>query len=227
MTNPPNVTVDLLQERRLELGLPSQPAPWRSGRSLLLRGALLGGIALLIAVAVTVVSSWRGRQQLAQLQDPVAQRITAAETQLRKLNTQTGQVNDATQKIARQLTAFSGGSPLLEQLRRITPEGIQLEELSVGEAQIKLSGRAQLGETPGPLERINALDLVLSRLPITAEQGVKVIQITKNSEEDPGMTFSLDWDLNLKPLSPLQLQDLGADGLAERRQWLEQLGVPL
>ena len=35
--------VDLLRERRIELGLPAQPAPFVPTRLLLRRGALLGG----------------------------------------------------------------------------------------------------------------------------------------------------------------------------------------
>ena len=42
--------VDLLRERRIELGLPAQPAPFVPARLLLRRGALLGGAALLISL---------------------------------------------------------------------------------------------------------------------------------------------------------------------------------
>ena len=107
-------------------------------------------------------------------------------------------MNKETIRIAQQLVAFPGGSPLLEQLRRVTPVGVQLQELSVGQAQIQLSGRVQIGENPGPLERINALALSLSQLPITREQGVKVMKITREDGDDPAVTFSLEWALNPK-----------------------------
>jgi len=220
----------LLRERRIELGLPAQPAPFVPARLLLRRGALLGGAALLVSLVLTAVLNWRGQQQQQQLEAlaPTAQRLTAAEAQLRRLRTKTAAVNKETIRIAQQLVAFPGGSPLLEQLRRVTPVGVQLQELSVGEAQIQVSGRVQIGENPGPLERINALVLSLSQLPITREQGVKVMKITREDGDDPAVTFSVEWALNPKVrLSLIQLQELGAIGLSERYRLIEQRGVKL
>ena len=222
--------VDLLRERRIELGLPAQSVPFVPARLLLRRGALLGGAALLVSLVLTAVLNWRGQQQQQQLESlaPLAQRLTAAEAQMRRLRTKSAAVNKETIRIAQQLVAFPGGSPLLEQLRRVTPVGVQLQELSVGAAQIQLSGRVQIGDNPGPLERINALALSLSQLPITREQGVKVMKITREDGDDPAVTFSMEWALNPKVrLSLVQLQELGAIGLAERYRLIEQRGVKL
>lgn len=222
--------VDLLRERRIELGLPAQPAPLVPARLLLRRGALLGGAALAVSVVVTAGLNWQGRQQQQQLEAlaPTEQRVVAAQARLRKLSTKTASVNKDTIRIAQQLVAFPGGSPLLEQLRRVTPVGVQLQDLSVGQAQIQLSGRVQVGGTPGPLERINALVLSLSQLPITREQGVKVMKITREDGEDPAVIFSVEWNLDPKVrLSLIQLQELGASGLAERYRLLEERGVQL
>ena len=222
--------VDLLLERRIELGLPAQSVPFVPARLLLRRGALLGGAALLLSLVLTAVLNWRGQQQQQQLESlaPLAQRLTAAEAQMRRLRTKSAAVNKETIRIAQQLVAFPGGSPLLEQLRRVTPVGVQLQELSVGEAQIQLSGRVQIGDNPGPLERINAFALSLSQLPITREQGVKVMKITREDGDDPAVTFSMEWALNPKVrLSLVQLQELGAIGLAERYRLIEQRGVKL
>jgi len=222
--------VDLLRERRIELGLPAQSVPFVPARLLLRRGALLGGAALLISLVLTAVLNWRGQQQQQQLESlaPLEQRLTAAEAQMRRLRTKSAAVNKETIRIAQQLVAFPGGSPLLEQLRRVTPVGVQLQELSVGEAQIQLSGRVQIGDNPGPLERINALALSLSQLPITREQGVEVTKITREDGDDPAVTFSVDWALNPKVrLSLIQLQDLEAIGLAYRYRLLKQRGVSL
>ncbi|MDB4346280.1 PilN domain-containing protein [bacterium] len=211
--------VDLLRERRIELGLPAQSIPFVPARLLLRRGALLGGAALLISLVLTAVLNWRGQQQQQQLESlaPLAQWLTAAEAQMRRLQTKSAAVNKETIRIAQQLVAFPGGSPLLEQLRRVTPVGVQLQELSVGEVQIQLSGRVQIGDSPGPLERINAFALSLSQLSITREQDVKVMKITREDGDDPAVTFSMEWALNPKVrLSLVQLQELGAIGLAER-----------
>ncbi len=222
--------VDLLRERRIELGLPAQPAPFVPTRLLFRRGALLGGAVLLVSGAITAAVNWRGQQQQQQLEAlaPTAQRLASAEAQLRRLSTNTAAVNKDTSRIAQQLVAFPGGSPLLEQLRRVTPVGVQLQELSVGQAQIQLSGKAQIGASPGPLERINAFALSLSQLPITLEKGVKVMKITREDGDDSAVTFSVNWALTpTARLSLIQLQELGAIGLAERYRLIEQRGVPL
>ncbi len=223
-------SVDLLRERRIELGLPAQADPFVPTRLLLRRGAWFGGAVFLICLAVTAWVSWRGSQQKQQLESLalIAQRTTSMENQLRRLRTQTSTLNQDSLKIAKQLVAFPVGSPLLEQLRRVTPAGIQLQELVVGDAQIKLLGRVQIGQSPGPLERINALGLSLSQLPITGEQGVKVVKVTRADSDAPVVTFSMEWALNTKTrLSMIQLQELGADGLAERSRLLQQQGVNL
>jgi len=220
--------IDLLRERRLELDLPAQPDPPVSAFLLLRRGALLGGLVLVTVSVATAVLSVRGRQQQQLLQAPIAQRLTASKAKLQRLKTQASAVDQQTIRIAQQLVAFSGGSPLLEQIRLVTPVGVQLQELSVGGQQIKLMGRVQIGGPPGPLERLNALVLALSQLPITREQGVKVMKITREDGDDSAVTFSLDWALNpTARLSLIQLQDLGASGLAERYRLLEQRGIRL
>jgi type IV pilus assembly protein PilN len=183
-----------------------------------------------MSLVLTAVLNWRGQQQQQQLEAlaSTAQRLTAAEAQQLRLRTKIAAVNKKTDVFAQQLVAFRGGSPLLEQLRRVTPVGVQLQELSVGKAQIQLSGRAQIGVSPGPLERINALALSLSQLPITLEQGVKVMKISREDGDTPAVTFSVEWALNPKVrLSLIQLQELGAIGLAERYRLIEQRGVQL
>ena len=230
MNQPLAAPVDLLRERRIEAGLPAQPAPFIPARLLLMRGGLLGGFALLISLVLTAVLIWQGQQQQRKLESlaPVAQRLTSAEAQLSELTTKSSALNKETIRIAQQLVAFPGGSPLLEQLKRITPVGVQLQELSVGEAEIQVSGLVQIGGDPGPLERINALVLSLSQLPITREQGVKVTQITRVEGDDAAVTFDLDWPLKQDfRLSLIELQELGATGLAERYRLLQREGVSL
>ena len=222
--------VDLLRERRIELGLPAQPAPFVPARLLVRQGALLGGAVILICFALTALVRWRGGQQQQQLESlaSIEQRLTSSETQLQRLRTQTSALNQDSLKIAKQLVAFPGGSPLLEQLSRVTPAGVQLQELSVGETQINLLGRIQIEGPPGPLERINALMLSLEQLSITGEQGVEVMKVTREDGDSPFVTFSVEWALNTKTrLSLIELEELGATGLAERSRLLQQRGVRL
>ena len=221
---------DLLRERRLELGLPDHPVPWSPARPLLLRGALIGGVALLLSIGAIVVMDWIESQQQQQLQPllPFEQRVRSAEGRLRTAKQQLVMVRQDNQKITEQLLAVPAGSPLLEQLSRVTPMGIQLEDVSVQNDQITVSGRVALGGNPGPLERINALVLTLERLPISRSNGVKVLKVNRDDGEEPSVRFSLDWfiDPDVQP-SIQQLQQLGATGLVQRYRLLEQQGVAL
>jgi type IV pilus assembly protein PilN len=54
------------------------------------------------------------------------------------------------------------------------------------------------------------------------------MKITREDGDDPAVTFSVEWELNPKVrLSLIQLQELGAIGLAERYRLIEQRGVKL
>ena len=221
---------DLLRERRLELGLPDHPVPWSPARPLLLRGALIGGVALLLSIGAIVVMDWIESQQQQQLQPllPFEQRVRSAEGRLRTAKQQLVMVRQDNQKITEQLLAVPAGSPLLEQLSRVTPMGIQLEDVSVQNDQITVSGRVALGGNPGPLERINALVLTLERLPISRSNGVKVLKVNLDDGEEASVRFSLDWLLDPQAQPSIQqLQQLGATGLVQRYRLLEQQGVAL
>ena len=212
--------LDLLEERRPELGLPAPTPVRRASRSLLLQGAGWGGGVVLLALFGLGAMAWWEGQQAQQLEAllPVEQQVRATEAKLRRLKSRTATLAKDNKQIAKQLVAVRSGSALLEQLRRITPQGIQLKDLSVNDNAIKLSGAVQGGGRPGPLERINALVLALGELPQTLADGVKVVKATRADKGDAAtVNFSLTWALDpaVKP-SLQRLQDLGAEGMAER-----------
>ena len=128
-------------------------------------------------------------------------------------------------KLSEALVAVPSGSPLLEQLRRVTPQDVQLQEISVQGDQINLSGRVSFQGVPGPLERINALALNLGNLPISLSDGVKVVKVSRD-EDQSSVSFSLEWALDPQARSSIQqLQQLGANGMVQRYRLLERQGV--
>ena len=197
-------------------------------RPLLLRGSLIGGAALLVSLGSIVVIGRIESQQKQQLQllSPFEQRVQSVEARLRTAKQRVATVRKDNLQIAEQLVSVPAGSPLLVQLSRVTPTGVQLEDVSVQNDLVKVSGKVALGVQPGPLERVNALQLALERLPISQKNGVKVLKVTRDDGEAPSVRFSLDWSLDptAKP-SIQQLQQLGAVGLVQRYRLLEQQGV--
>ena len=221
---------DLLRERRLELGLPQQAPPLMPKEPLLLRGALLGGAAVGVALVFVVGLGWTEAAQRRELETllPFERQVRSLEGQIKANTGKLSSIKKDTLQIAEQLVAVPAGSPLLEQLRRVTPAGIQLEDVSVQNDRIKVSGKAAVGTTPGPLERINALAITLARLPISKADAVKVLKLTREDGDSPVVNFSLDWELDPKAGPSIQqLKALGAEGLAERYRLLQQQGVPL
>jgi len=162
---------------------------------------------------------------------PVEQRVTRAESRLRRLRSTTTALRKNNTRLAEQMVAVPSGSALLEQLRQVTPAGVQLQSLRVQGNAIELSGEAQAALDPGPLERINALVLALAALPISEPDGVKVVKVTRSGDDGGPMqavTFSLTWGLDPAARPSLAtLKALGADGLVRRFQLLQQAGVAL
>ena len=219
---------DLLRERRVELGLLEPAGSWQPMRPLLLRGASIGGAGLLLSLGSIVVIGRIESQQQQQLQmlSPFEQRVQSMEGRLRTAKRKVATIRKDNLKIAGQLVAVPASSPLLVQLSRVTPAGVQLEDVSAQNDLIKMSGKVVLGGQPGPLEQVNALQLALERLPISQKNGVKVLKVTRNEGEIPSVRFSLDWSLDATAKPSLQqLQQLGATGLVQRYRLLEQQGV--
>ena len=131
--------------------------------------------------------------------------------------------------IAKQLVAVDSSSALLEQLRWITPEDIQLQSLRVLPTAIKVDGVVLERGRSGPLERINALMLELQSLQATKADGVKLVKATRSeSGESAQVRFTLNWALDPAVQPSLdQLEDLGAEGMAERLRRLQQEGIAL
>ena len=222
---------DLLRERRSELGLPDDSGPCKPARPLLLRGSLIAGAALLLSVGSIVVLGRIATQQQQQLQTllPFEQRVRSIEGRLRTAKQRLAKVRQDNLLITEQLVNGQAGSPLLEQLSRVVPAGMQLQDVAVQNDQITISGKVGLGGRPGPLERVNAFALALERLSISRRNGVKVLKLSRDEGDDgetPSVNFSLDWSLDpMARPSIQQLQQLGASGLVKRYRLLEQQGV--
>ena len=226
---------DLLRERRLELGLPGSPAAVPSARAMLLRGGLVAAVLVLAAVGAAIGLGWyvaEQEQQLERLQ-PIEQRVQGWEARLKRQKTRSQAMQQENLRIAEQLVAIQSGSALLEQLRRITPQGIQLTQVSVNPGQIELAGKARAGGQPDGFERINALMLNFSALPMVIDDAVKVIKVTREqSGGDQAQPALLSFSMQV-PLTPgfrsseAQLRQLGASGMAERLQLLREHGVAL
>jgi len=233
--------LDLLRQRRLELGLPPEAPALVDARQLVLVGGVIG-----LAVAASAAGVWlllQARQvyvegkirelgsvpvQLKELE----QRVQAAQTQLTKINT-------SNEGLAKGLVAVSSGSALLSQLSEVTPEGVQLTEVTVAgstSAQtLTLKGNAA---EPESFRRINAIELLLAYSPLFKPDGVKLVKAIREAApavtdpkevpvQIPPVSFDLTSQFSSLPAAAQlrELKRLGADGMARRLETLQKEGL--
>ena len=215
---------DLLQQRRLELGLPEPIAAEPLAR-LVLKGAVLGVVLLVISIAFMLFFAHQKRRFEAEVMAlaPVEARVGNAEARLKTMGTKRAALQQQTQQIATQLVALRSGSALLGQMRQVTPQGIRLLSLAALPSKLVIKGEAEGADA---FERINALALNLEALEEVLLAGTTVLKATLN--EDGLIQFSLEAALDPSAqVSAERLRDLGAEGLVRRYELLRDKGMAL
>ena len=225
---------DLLRQRRLERGLPAEPAPVPSARRLLLLGGTIGSAVLGLVLASWVLISLRDRMVTDEIgrMNAVPGQLQSLEAELRTENSKLDQQTKSNEALANGLVAVASGSALLTQLAQLTPQGVQITEATVSGPSLSLKGRA---DEPAAFTRVNALSLLLAYAPLFNPNDVRVIKLTREvAGGSPGAASvvpAVSWDLaaglaTLKPAEQLPvLRKLGADGMVKRLQDLARMGV--
>ena len=218
---------DLLRDRRLELGLPPTPPPLRPARGLVLLGSGIGLVLVLVVASFQWLAQVRERTLQGQVDRMamVEQRARRLNSKLKSVTARSNALDKDTRQIVSQLVAVRSGSAFLEQLRRVTPQGVQLRSVSVDASgtTLTLEGVAQ---SPKAFERLNAFGLNLEDLPAVPAGGALVQRAKADETGLLQFTVKVSLDLEVAPTAE-QLTDLGADGLARRYQLLKQRGMPL
>jgi len=226
--SPVRSELDLLRQRRLELGLTANPPPLLSLQRLILPSAALGIVLVGIVVSLHALALKREaalQRQLGRWQ-PMELEMNQLKARLKRTDERAKTLESTTAGIAARLVSIRSGSAFLEQLRRSTPEAVRLQSVEVQPAQVRLKGVAQsLGSIKG-LREINALMLNFEALPGVPEAGAS-LRLAK-AEQERLLSFNLDVQIDpaVKTTTD-QLVDLGAIGLARRLLLLRQLGFSL
>ena len=216
---------DLLQKRRLELGLPPEPIAAEPLPRLLLKGAVLGVVLLVTPIALMLFFAHQKRRFEAEVLAlaPVEARVGNAEARLKTMGTKRAALQQQTQQIATQLVALRSGSALLGQMRQVTPQGVRLLSLAALPSKLVIKGEAEGADA---FERINALALNLEALEEVLLAGTTVLKATSN--DDGLIQFSLEAALDPSAqVSAERLRELGAEGLARRYELLREKGMAL
>lgn len=225
--------VDLLRERRRELGLADPQELRASQRSQLVRGCgwamlLVGGVAL-VGVLLTV----RAQSVLASLDREalVEAKVAELEQALNGRRRSLEKLGSANRTLANALVANRSGSALMRDLQLRVPQGVRLREVKILTDSLEIKGEAR---DPLSFGRINALQLQLARSPLLDPQGVVLSQAERiRGEGSQAMGSNQVGFLVTARLRPplaagqeaLILRQLGADGMVRRLQMLKGEGL--
>jgi type IV pilus assembly protein PilN len=235
MPAPHPPVLDLLRERRLELGIDSMSALASLRDRLLRRGALIGAGLLGTAALLSAGVYLRHRYVQGELA-----RLAPLEAEFRSLS-ETNASRDAAvrqqlatnRQLADSLTTVRTSSALLTDLQLRTPDGVQLSSAEARGPSLVLKGQSA---DPMAFGRINALQLELKRSPLLDPKGVNLVKSERGTQRDErqklaGLTPPVTFEIN-GPFVPLEarrqlevMRQLGADGMARRLQLLQKEGL--
>jgi type IV pilus assembly protein PilN len=233
--------LDLLRERRKELGQESMVSALQDRRPLLLRGALIGAVVLGAAVGATALVFLRF--QFVRIQTAQLTRFEAESTQMQAemaaSRTKLDQLTATNRSLTEGLTTLRTSSALLADLQLRTPAGIQLQSAEAEGTNLVLKGQAL---DPRAFERINALQLELSRSPLLKAKEVALVKLERVPPSEPPagqagtatpapspatVRFELSGPFaTLPPARQLSvMQQLGSEGMVRRLQLLQAEGL--
>ncbi len=225
--------LDLLRERRHELGLADPQALRARQRGQLVRGCgwatlLVGGVAL-----VGVLLTMRAQFVLASLdrEAVVEAQVAELEQALNGRRRSLQQLSSANRSLANALVANRSGSALMRDLQLRVPQGVRLLEVKIQADSLAIKGEAR---EPLSFARINALQLQLARSPLLDPQGVVLTQAERSraagSQTTGPSQVGFAFTARLRPplaagQEALILQQLGAGGMVRRLQLLQREGL--
>ena len=228
--------LDLLRERRLELGLPAEPPRPPDARRLLLIGSAIGGAIVLSTIGVTLLLKLQGlllEQELTRLA-PVRGQVETLEAELAADKDNVEHKSKGNDQLVNGLVAVRSGSALMTDLAGRTPAELQLTSVVVGKDDLQLKGRTA---DPGAFERINAMVLRLKTSELIDPASVNLSRAIR-TDTDPNqpkkgpesglVEFELSAAFRPPPASTAQLkqlQELGAGGMARRLELLQREGL--
>jgi type IV pilus assembly protein PilN len=229
--------LDLLRERRRELGQESMASALIDRRPLLLRGALIGVVILGAAVGSTALVFLR--QQYVRAQTAQLSRFETESTQLQAelaaSKAKLDQLNATNRGLSEALTTLRTSSALLADLQLRTPEGVQLTSAEARGTSLVIKGQAV---DPLAFARINAMQLELRRSPLMNASGVTIVKLQRieasaNSAKPGGLMIPLAVQFevtgpfaSLPPARQLAvMRQLGSEGMARRLQLLQSEGL--
>lgn len=231
------LVLDLLRQRRRELGQETLAGALRERARLVRRGGLIGA-ALLGTVAAASLLMFLQRQFLQARMGPLLTYESQAADlrgRLASRKTKVEGITAANRRLSEALTSVRTTSALLTDLQLRTPEGVQLRLAEARDSGLLVKGQAL---DPKAFSRINAMQLELQRSPLLEAGGMSLTKVERVSGKStsagaavPGGPEPVAFEMggpfaSLAPDRQLELlRSLGSNGMARRLQLLQSEGL--
>ncbi|MEI7665881.1 MAG: hypothetical protein WCI65_07540 [Synechococcaceae cyanobacterium ELA263] len=225
--------LDLLRERRRQIGQESITVALADRRRLLVQGTVLGAIVLGVILGVIGLVYLRHQMVLGQMG-----RLNEVEAEAVQLRQQSGarkarlaQITAINKQLVVALTSVRSSSALMKELQIRLPVGIQLSAADTSSGSLVLRGQTF---DPQAFERINAFQLELQNSPLLDPNAISLTKVERKAPDanlPPGVRPPVTFELTA-PFAPLEasqqlqiLRQLGSGGLARRLELLQREGL--
>lgn len=225
--------LDLLRERRRQIGQEPITVALADRRRLLVQGTVLGSIVFGVILTMTGLVFLRHqlvKAEMGQLQAVEAQAIQLRQ-QLGTRKARIDQISKINKQLVSSLIGVRSSSALMKDLQIRIPVGVQLLAADMAGSALVLRGQTF---DPQAFERINALQLELKHSPLLDPKAISLIKVERKPPEAslpagvrPPVAFELSAPFaQLDPNQQLQvLRQLGSGGLARRLELLQREGL--
>ena len=172
--------VDLLRERRQQLGLP-EPKPVNAQEQLR-KGVLLGAVPVGLMIGLLAwlgVRLWMTRSAADALES-TSQQYTGLQQVVEGSRGRLKALQGSNQALVDQILSFPSSSALLTLLARLTPPGVRISDLSEKDGALVIKGQIS---DPEAFARLEALMLNLAGNPLIDHESVQLLKAERGKGE--------------------------------------------
>jgi len=172
--------VDLLRERRAQLGLP-EPKPVNA-QLLLRKGIAIGAGAVGVVVVLMVLAGLRswGLSRSADALEPQSRQFLALQQTLQGLKARQDELEESRDGLVDQILSLPSSSALLQAMALMTPSGVQLTQLSEKDGLLVIKGQAV---DPQAFARVDSLMLNLTNSPLLDHKSVQLLKAQRGQTQ--------------------------------------------
>ena len=228
--------LDLLRERRQEIGQQTIASVLGDRQSLMLQGFSLGALVLGAVAGISALVFLRHqvvKAQMGQLNQVEAQ-AEGLRQELGHRSKRLSTITEVNQQLSNALSSVRPTSALMSELQLRTPDGVQL--LSAESADTNLVVRG-LARDPLAFARINAMQLEMRRSPLLDPQSISLSKMERKDQDgtdskaktSSAIPIQFEISARLAQLPPIQMEEvlrqLGSTGMARRLALLQKEGL--